>query len=230
MLNKIQAAAILSLAALGTAMPATLDTRQTSSTCVSGVHIIVARASTEAQGEGIIGTVATEIEAAIPGSDSVAVVYPALLEPYPPSEEAGTSAMTALVQEYVASCPNSKIVLLGYSQGAQIVGDVLCGTSESGFTTTAPLASQYGKNVVAAVQMGDPSHVVGQSYNKGTSTHNGLFPRTNEAGCAPYVSKIASYCDTGDEFCDSGTSLLDHLDYVELYGTAATQFVVSKAG
>lgn len=129
-----KAAAILAFAAVACAMPAQLlETRQTTSTCASGVHIIVARASTEAQGEGAIGAVAVEIEAAIPGSDSVAVVYPALLEPYPPSEEAGTAAMTALIQEYVASCPRTKIVLLGYSQVshenpsiASLIPDFVC--------------------------------------------------------------------------------------------------------
>lgn len=54
--------------------------------------------------------------------------------------------MTKLIEEYVAACPSSKIVLLGYSQGAQVVGDTLCGTSSSGFTQSSALASKYSSN------------------------------------------------------------------------------------
>jgi acetylxylan esterase len=85
-------------------------------TCASGVHMIVARASTEAPGEGIIGAVATQVQQSVPGSDSEAVDYPATLTDYLNSEASGVTAMTKLIQSYVARCPNSKIALLGYSQ------------------------------------------------------------------------------------------------------------------
>ena len=42
--------------------------------------MIVARASTEAPGQGIIGAVATSVQGMIPGSDSEAVDYPATLQ------------------------------------------------------------------------------------------------------------------------------------------------------
>jgi acetylxylan esterase len=43
------------------------------------------------------------------------------------------------------------------------------------------------------------------------------------------ANKIVSYCNNGDEFCDSGNSLQVHLSYVQSNGDAATQFLVSKA-
>jgi acetylxylan esterase len=52
----------------------------------------------------------------IPGSDSYAVVYPATLQNYQSSESQGVSAMTSDIEDYVKACPNSKIVLMGYSQ------------------------------------------------------------------------------------------------------------------
>ncbi len=85
-------------------------------TCASGVHMIVARASTEAPGEGIIGAVATQVQNSLPGSDSEAVVYPATLTDYVNSEQSGVAAMRQLIQSYEARCPSSKIALLGYSQ------------------------------------------------------------------------------------------------------------------
>lgn len=108
--------------------------------------MIVARASTEAAGEGATAAVANLIAASLPGSDSVAVDYPATLDDYLNSQAAGVSAMTTMIQQYVASCPSSKIVLLGYSQGAHVIGDVLCGNSEAGFTATEPLGTAYASN------------------------------------------------------------------------------------
>ncbi len=82
----------------------------------TGVHMIIARASTEQPGTGIIGTVATQVQQQIPGSDVVAVDYPATLENYVTSESQGVVAMTKLIMDYASACPNSKIVLMGYSQ------------------------------------------------------------------------------------------------------------------
>lgn len=105
----------LALLKLALASPAHVAKRQ-NTTCASGVHMIVARASLESQGEGIIGAVANMIQAAVPGSDSEAVVYPATLLNYTTSEGNGTIAMTNLIESYVSKCPSSKIALLGYSQ------------------------------------------------------------------------------------------------------------------
>lgn len=65
---------------------------------------------------GIIGSVATQVERRIPGSDSEAVSYPATLYSYTTSQRAGTRAMTQAVQSYAQRCPNTKLVLMGYSQ------------------------------------------------------------------------------------------------------------------
>lgn len=96
-----------------------------SSACAS-VHVITARASTELPGEGIIGAVVNSI---VTRSTQVisreAVDYPALLFPYGPSEQAGVVAMKAALARKATACPNTKLVLMGYSQGAQVSGDVL---------------------------------------------------------------------------------------------------------
>lgn len=90
----------------------------TAAACVpeGAVHMIVARASTEAPGEGIIGAVATSVKSAVPGSDSEAVDYPATLTNYTTSESSGVAAMQNLIQSYATRCPTSKMALLGYSQ------------------------------------------------------------------------------------------------------------------
>lgn len=105
-------------------------------TCSSGVHIIVARGSNEAPGEGRIGSVTTLIKQAIPGSRSEAITYPATLNNYQSSETQGVAAMVQAIASYVRACPNGRFALLGYSQGAQVIGDALGGGS---FDTAAPI-------------------------------------------------------------------------------------------
>ncbi|KAI9050534.1 hypothetical protein LZ554_005695 [Drepanopeziza brunnea f. sp. 'monogermtubi'] len=194
--------------------------------CATSVHMIVARASTEMPGQGIIGAVATKVQNAMPGSDSEAVVYPATLTDYLASEASGVAAMTKMIEEYSARCPNSKIALMGYSQGAQVVGDVLCGTSEANFNTTQPIAEKYQKNIVAVIQMGDPSHMPNLPQNVGNSTKAGIFPRPNTAACKNMEPMTKAYCNADDRFCDSGTSVPVHLAYVQNFGTQAADFVM----
>ncbi|KAI6710008.1 hypothetical protein PZA11_001040 [Diplocarpon coronariae] len=223
--------ALLGLATLAAAAP-TLDERQTGSCVPAGaVHMIVARGSNEAAGQGIIGQVATMVQNALPGSDSVAVNYPATIQNYQSSESQGVAAMKTLITDYVSRCPNSKIALLGYSQGGHISADTMCGSSSTSFgsgSTSAPISATIAtNNIVAVIEMGDPSHVTGQPYNVGTSTKNGIYPRSNAASCQG-KTYTQSYCDTGDTFCDSGNSIQVHLGYVQKYGSQAASYIQQK--
>ncbi|KAF7553799.1 hypothetical protein G7Z17_g3394 [Cylindrodendrum hubeiense] len=196
--------------------------------CTSGVHIIVARASQETPGPGIIGAVAKKVLARIPGSDMVSLDYPAVLDPYVASETAGVANMTDLIQEYARKCPLTKMVLMGYSQGAHVISDVMCGTSETGFPATKPQRPAVTDKIAAVVLMGDPSFTAGQPFNVGTSHGSGIFPRLKPNGCKCIDHKTMSICDAGDMFCEAGSdSLAVHMSYVTNWGDAATDFVVS---
>ncbi|KAL1615511.1 hypothetical protein SLS56_011799 [Neofusicoccum ribis] len=81
--------------------------------CVEGVHIIIARASAEPPGQGIMGNVAQEVIDQVTGSDSIAVDYPASLQDYAESERQGVEALTQLINASYVDCPTSKIVLMG---------------------------------------------------------------------------------------------------------------------
>ncbi|PBP16686.1 carbohydrate esterase family 5 protein [Diplocarpon rosae] len=207
--------ALLGLATLAAAAP-TLEERQTGGCVPAGaVHMIVARASTEIAGQGIIGQVATMVQNALPGSDSVAVNYPATLQNYQSSESQGVTAMKTLITNYVSQCPTSKIALLGPSPGPLLHPVLrLCMVLNTSI-------------VVAVIEMGDPSHVAGQPYNVGTSTKNGLFPRANAASCQG-KTYTQSYCDTGDTFCDAGGSIQVHLAYVQKYGSQAASYIQER--
>lgn len=83
----------------------------------AAVHIIAARASTEAPGPGIIGALVAQIQQQSRQTVStVAVNYPATLTNYATSSAQGTAATKTLLNNQAAACPDQKIVLVGYSQ------------------------------------------------------------------------------------------------------------------
>jgi hypothetical protein len=86
------------------------------STCPSGAHIIVARGSLEPQGSGLMGAVAQQIMLRIPSSDISPLKYPAIFEPYIPSQTEGVGTLAKVVRDYATLCPKTKMILLGYSQ------------------------------------------------------------------------------------------------------------------
>ena len=134
----------LLLSSLAAAMPLeapTLEDRQTTS--CAPIHLLVARGSTEQPGDGQqLQALARRIVQANPGSDQEAIDYPAALgqttAQYGQSVSTGTKAAQNQLTAYVNRCPNAKIVLIGYSQGAQIIGDALCGGDSAGNGPVTP--------------------------------------------------------------------------------------------
>jgi predicted alpha/beta-fold hydrolase len=242
---------LLALSLSAVAAPPSTLVAGPSSGC-SAIHIITARASTEAPGEGMIGSI---VSAVVQGSSQTisreSVNYPATLTNYDSSESRGVTDMRNKLAAQARSCPDTKIVLMGYSQGAQVAGDTMvadgAGVSQGGGDSTCFIHhdANYPLLVAAVILMGDPAHVAGESFQKGTAylvrflllkilagtanNRNGIFPRSDH-GLEQFSAKIASFCDTGDEFCASGTSLAVHLGYVQEYGSQATAFVLGRIG
>lgn len=200
----------------------------------AAVNIITARASTEAQGEGVTGSLVTQIvDSSTQTVSREAVVYPATLTNYTSSESQGVTNAKQLLTTAVQNCPGQKEVLLGYSQGAEVSMDVIAGNSEVG-GTVQPVSTAISSHVVAIANFGDPGHVVGQPWDLGTATVKGLFPRgTSQLQMLSAFggsSKIAAWCDANDPYCASGANLTVHLTYLNRYQNAAATFVLSKIG
>lgn len=134
------------------------------------------RASDEVPSQGVIGTLATLITTANPGSSVEWIPYPATLENYATSSYNGTITTTQRLVNYTETCKNAHVVLLGYSQGAQVVGDVMCGGGGAfGLgPSTPPVATNYSDRVVAMIQMGDPRYMVNHTFDVGTATMDGV--------------------------------------------------------
>jgi len=114
------AAAALFLAGQAFASPAAiLEERQS----CPDIHIFGARETTVAPGYGTAAVVVNLILNAYPGSTAEAISYPACGGQascggiqYGASAKTGTANAAAAINSYNTRCPNSKLVLVGYSQ------------------------------------------------------------------------------------------------------------------
>lgn len=114
-----------------------------------GLYLISVRGTGEQPGLGVAGSIiGTEVKEQVKGTHVVALDYPATLASpsYPLSVGNGTKYLTELISDHVKACPNDKIAILGYSQGAHVTLDTLCGTDETGFAHTAAIASGNVEN------------------------------------------------------------------------------------
>src|ERR1700759_714639 len=220
------------LSAAVVAAPQARATAAPGSGCAA-VNIITARASTESPGEGTPGSrVPQTVNSSTQTVSREAVSYPATLTNYTSSESQGVTNAEQELTTAVRNCPSQKQVLLGYSQGAEVVMDVIAGNSETG-GSVQPVSTSISSHVVAIADFGDPGHVVGQPWDLGTATLNGLFPRSSAQRQLLSTfgsSKIDAWCDSGDPYCASGLNLTVHLTYLNRYQNAAASFVLGKIG
>jgi acetylxylan esterase len=177
---KVAAVALPVLAGLASAGPVEIEARQS----CPGVHVFGARETTAPAGYGTSQGLVNMVKQAYSGSTSEAINYPACGGQsqcggvsYDNSASQGTQAVVSAVNSFNQRCPNTKIVLIGYSQGGQIMDNALCGGAG------ATLSGNALKAVKAAIFMGDPHNVNGLPYNVGTCRAGGVsnldsVPRT----------------------------------------------------
>ncbi|MEB4208242.1 cutinase family protein [Mycobacterium sp. 94-17] len=119
------------------------------------------------------------------------------------------------VKKSVEKCPNTKIVLGGYSQGASVM-DIVAGVPIGGVSWGSKLPQQYANNIAAVVTFGDVADRAG-----------GTLPSQS----AMLGSKAADYCNPNDPICHAGpgNEWSGHTEgYVPVYTTQAAQFVAQK--
>ncbi|CAK1361908.1 Acetylxylan esterase [Cercospora beticola] len=226
---RISALALGSLVALTQAAP--LEKRQVTCATGNGLYILVARGSNQPVGEGTVGPVANLVEAQVAGSYSHAIDYPATIialdSNYITSVVDGIEDTKKSIEDYVAACgPNSRIALIGYSQGGNVMTDTLAG----GTGKPAPIAEQYRQNIIGVAVFGDPRFNVGQPYSRGTSTRSGIFARQSSlAALGTWANVLVSYCDENDPFCASGLDLDVHSATVSKYAQQAADFIIGLA-
>jgi acetylxylan esterase len=211
-----------------------LEARQS---CPS-IHVFGARETTVAPGYGTAGVVVNLVLNAHPGSTAEAISYPACGGQascggisYANSAVQGVAAVASAVNSFNTRCPQTQLVLVGYSQGGQIMDDAFCGGGDAneGLSSTAiPIQAAAVNMIKAAIFMGDPRYVYGLApYQVGTCRASGFAPRPSGYSC-PSASKIQSYCDAADPYCCNGSDANTHQGYGTEYGQAALTFINSK--
>ncbi|SPO07250.1 related to acetylxylan esterase precursor [Cephalotrichum gorgonifer] len=208
--------------------------------CAPGLQIFVARGTNEPPGPGASGLLAEAVVDKIPGSAFEAIDYPASDEDpvYFDSVRNGTDAVRQSLIDYSGACPDGKISLFGYSQGAQVTANALSGTTiawspyPESLKNLDSLDARITKNIVAVALFGDPTLSPNAKYRKGTADVNrqGIFHRQDPSGLDALGDRLVSYCDTGDVFCDAGSdpNIPAHLHYLENYSTEILDFIVRQ--
>jgi cutinase len=200
--------AALSLA--GGAGLATLTSPTASAATCSDLDVVAARGTFEPGTLGVIvgDPVFSALQQKITGKSlsSYAVNYPADLSLT--SAATGNADVVNHVNAQAAACPNQRFILVGYSQGANVVDNSI-GISSDGAVVGSPIVATIPAAVepkVAAVLLfGNPIRALGKSV---TGT---------------YQSRTIDFCANGDPICQNGgTDVLAHLGYTSDADAAAT--------
>jgi cutinase len=127
------------------------------------IEVVFARGAFEPPGVGLTGQAFVDALRSRVGGKSVDV-YPVN---YPASLDFATAADGVIdasnkVRNVAASCPNSKMVLGGYSQGAAVIGYITEDAVPAGFTLpaglTGPMPADVAGHVAAVALFGRPSN------------------------------------------------------------------------
>lgn len=190
------------------------------------VQVLFARGTDEAPGVGNVGQAfvdALRTDAAGKSVDVYPVNYPASKD-FPTAAEGVIDARNH-VSDMVKSCPNTKIVLGGYSQGAAVMGYVTADSIPGGFRPPAqvngPMPREVAAHIPAVALFGKPTAEFLKS-----------------AGGPPlaigsnYTAKTIDLCNAGDPICQpGGNNDAAHVMYA-VNGTPgqAADFVMQRIG
>lgn len=172
-------------------------------------EVVFARGSGEPAGLGGVGQAFVDaLKTQVPGRSIHAypVDYPASHD-YRNSALVGASDATGHIQSTVASCPSTKLVLGGYSQGASVVE-----------LSSDSLPPQVANHVAAVALFGPP-----------TSAYSGtLWGGPLPVLAASYRPKSIDLCVPDDIICAEGGNMVAHLMYVPGMTDEAATFAASK--
>lgn len=147
------------------------------------------------------------------------------------------------MRNYTARCPDSHLIVMGFSQGGSVMLDVLGGgggeiwgcTQES--NPAMNISSPPGSKVIAALVFGPTRRSGNQSWTHGGGEiSDGGAPRTAEQNAAlqPYADAglLREYCQPGDPICapqSEGKDMANHLNYFDRFGDEAADWVIDLA-
>jgi len=180
--------------------------------------VITARGTGEPKRKGqLLSPVARAIADSRPGLVSVLdLEYPAA-DDVRVGSNAGARKLIDTLNVQTSVCATQQFILLGYSQGALVIGDALV-SPEARLVGehVGVVSAEAASRILAIVLYGNPRFVADEPYSVGTFTpsHDGILPR--QAGSlAEFAERMRDYCVEGDFICQS-TLEVDpekHMDY-----------------
>lgn len=178
-------------------------------------EVIFARGTSEPPGIGRVGEAFVDsLRQQTPLSVGVyAVNYPASRLQLHGDD--GANDVIAHVKYLAETCPNTRIVLGGYSQGADVI-DIVSGVPLGGISFGSPLPAQYVDNVAAVAVFGNVANRAGGSL----ASQSPLFG-----------AKAIDLCNPTDPICHAGAGneWSSHTDgYIPMYTSQAAAFVAAK--
>jgi hypothetical protein len=210
-------------------------------------HVFITRGSDEPY-PGRLGNLTKEVCEQI-GKDDCSfenIEYPAKstawgVDEWCKSASKGASNGQAQVKAYSKKCSDSKLILVGFSQGAAVTQDILGGGGGQVFECTQDTnpaldrSTGAGANIVVAVTFGavvrsrDQNFTVGEGVN-----YDGRRARTPEqlSALQKYSSVFLDYCHYGDPMCAVGSEPADvyaHLDYFLEHNEEVSKWIAGKA-
>ena len=178
------------------------------------VQVVFARGTGEPPGAGRVGEAFVDSLRSLVNGKSVAaynVEYPASYDFLRAID--GVNDAGVFIQNTVESCPQTEMVLGGYSQGAAVV-DILAATGRPILGFTSPLPDTVADHIAAVAVFGNPSNRIGDPLTT-------LSPL--------YGSKAIDLCNGADPVCSNGNDTAAHSLYVETgMTTQAAQFVTGR--
>ncbi|NUO40854.1 MAG: cutinase family protein [Streptomyces sp.] len=201
---------LAALSLLGGAGVVTLTAPAASAAACTDIDVVAARGTFEPGTLGFIvgDPVYSALQKKITGKtlSSYKVNYPADLSLT--SAAQGNADLVNHVRQQAAACPNQRFVLVGYSQGANVVDNSIGISSEGavvGSPIVATLPTAVEPKVAAVLLFGNPIRALGKSVT------------------GVYQSRTIDFCATGDPVCESGGSDVGaHLGYTANADAAAT--------
>ncbi|MGB3230986.1 MAG: cutinase family protein [Mycobacterium sp.] len=165
------------------------------------VEVVFARGTAEPVGVGRVGQAFVEDLRSSLSGQSVgvyAVNYPASYD-FLQATPQGADDASAHIQATVASCPDTSIVLGGYSQGAAVV-DLITADPNATFGFGRPMPPAVADHVAAVAVFGNPAGRIG---------------RTLTTMSPLYGAKTIDLCNGADPVCSDGDNRPAHSLYVE---------------
>lgn len=167
------------------------------------VELVFARGTSEPSGIGRVGQALSDQLAANLGGRTLGVYgvnYPASYDFLAAAD--GAADATSRIAQVVENCPNTQIVLGGYSQGAAVV-DMLLGIPPLGAKvgevgSAPPMPQSLASRVAAVAVFGNPSTKFGIPVS---------------AALAPFAGKGIDLCADGDPICSQGRNPFAHTSY-----------------